>query len=59
MKLQIQLTNEQTEALAQVLKRIRLDIIRGIAASDDEAYQALDALEIIMRELAEIGFNPR
>jgi uncharacterized protein (UPF0216 family) len=59
VKIFLELSTAQAEALAQVLKRIRLDIIRGIAASDDEAYQALDALEIIIRELAEIGFNPR
>jgi hypothetical protein len=59
MKLTIELTKHQAEAFVQVLKRIRLDIIRGISASDGEADQAMEALDVIRRELAELGHNPR
>jgi hypothetical protein len=60
MKLQIQLTNEQAEALALFCKRERLDIFENIAQKGtNEAEQMRAAVIALSEALAESGFNPR
>lgn len=59
MIIDIDITEKQTDALSQVLKRIGYTDIRVLSQDDAEAYDAQYALEKIRRSLAEQGYNPR
>ena len=59
MKIEIEATYRQLDALSQVLKRIGYTDIRKLSATDEEAYDAQYALEAIRAELAKQGYNPR
>ena len=45
--------------LAQFLKRLQFDDVFQRSTSVEEAYQAINACELIRRALAEKGVNPR
>lgn len=59
MKLEINATDRQIYAMAQVLKRMSWTDARKLSTTDDEAYDAQYALEQIREALAEQGYNPR
>ena len=59
MKIEIESSDRQINALSQVLKRIGWTDIRKLSATDEEAYDAQSALEMIRAELAKQGYNPR
>ena len=53
------LTGDEALALAQFLKRARLDSYQALAQTDDEAYQMQQAGEKIRQALASQGYAPR
>lgn len=55
----IEITEKQTVALSQILKRIGYSDIRVLSQDDDEAYNAQYALEQIRQSIAKHGYNPR
>lgn len=59
MKIEIEVSEKQLDALAQVLKRVGFTDIRKLSGSEEEAYDAQYALEQIRQSLAESGYNPR
>lgn len=59
MQITVELSEPQAAALAQFVKRMRHDIARGIASDDAEAFDMLDALDVIRAALAEKGHAPR
>lgn len=59
MKIEIESSEKQLDALAQFLKRVDYNSIRKLSGSEDEAYDAQYALEQIRQSLAESGYNPR
>lgn len=59
MNLDIDISDRQADALSQVLKRISWTDTRKLSTTDDEAYDALYAMEHIREALAKHGFNPR
>jgi len=50
---------EQTEALAQFVKRVGWSEWRQNAVDDDEAYRMKAAFDILQKALSEAGFTPR
>lgn len=59
MEIDIEITEKQTDALSQVLKRIGYTDIRALSQDDAEAYDAQYALEQIRQSLIKQGYNPR
>jgi hypothetical protein len=59
MIIDIDITEKQTDALSQVLKRIGYTDIRALSIDDAEAYDAQYALEQIRQSLSKQGYNPR
>ncbi|MGI4323075.1 DUF7706 family protein [Klebsiella pneumoniae] len=59
VEVNIQLTFREAQALAQLVKRLGFSDCRGLATSDIEAYLMMDGVNVVMRGLAESGFNPR
>lgn len=59
MTLEIEITDAQTEALSEILKRIGYTEIRALSQSDDEAINAQYAFEQIRQALSQQGYNPR
>ena len=59
MNLTLELTTEQAEALAQLVKRIGFSELRQNAKTDDEAYAMRDALNTVADALAKSGYAPR
>jgi len=59
MLISIDLTEQETIALSQLVKRLQWDHIRQCAANDDEAHMIRDAVDALRRELAATGYNPR
>lgn len=55
----IDLTSEESEALAQFLKRVGFSDFRKLSTSDEEAYTMQSGAEKIRRFLAKDGFSPR
>ena len=55
----VQLTEEAAEALAQFVKRAGYSDCRNNAKSEEEAYLMLDGLIALRNNLAEAGFAPR
>lgn len=55
----VELDDESAQALAQLVKRIGWQEIRGCAIDDDEAYAMRDALGRVRDGLQEKGFAPR
>ncbi|MBW9240776.1 hypothetical protein I6U33_25940 [Pseudomonas carnis] len=54
-----ELTDAQTEALAQFAKRLTWTDIRGCAVDDDEAYEMRAAVGKLQNALALAGYAPR
>lgn len=59
MTLDINITEKQAWAIAQVLKRIGFSDYRQLSYDDAEAYAALTAGEAIREALAVNGYAPR
>lgn len=59
MIIDIDITEKQTDALSQVLKRIGYTDIRALSQDDAEAYDAQYSLEQIRQSLIKQGYNPR
>lgn len=59
MKIEIEVSEKQLDALAQFLKRVGFTDIRKLSGSEDEAYGAQYALEAIRESLAKQGYSPR
>jgi predicted ATPase len=57
--LQLELTDEQALALAQLCKRLSWAEYRQNAASESEAYTMRTAVTLLRDELAYKGFAPR
>ena len=56
---QLELSDSQALALAQLVKRIGSAEMRQNATSDAEAYEMRDALASLQKSLANAGFTPR
>ena len=59
VRLAINLTDDQAEALAQFLKRVGLSDYRPLSVDQQEAYLMASAGEAIREELRQVGFDPR
>lgn len=59
IKIEIDLSKNQAEALAQFVKRVGIEDLKHLAFNEDEAYLMLDAILRIQTELSEKGFAPR
>ncbi len=53
------ITEAQTMALAQFVKRVGWTDIRQNAVDDDEAYQMRDAIVALQKALDFVGYSPR
>ena len=56
---QLELSDSQALALAQLVKRIGWAEMRQNATSDAEAYEMRDALASLQKSLANAGLTPR
>lgn len=56
---QLQLSDKQAWALAQLLKRIGFSDCRGLAEDDEQARLMIAAAESVRAALAEAGYAPR
>lgn len=54
-----ELSEAETWALAQLLKRLSWSELRACAVSEAEAYEARDAVAKLQRAMAEAGIAPR
>ncbi|WP_055137525.1 DUF7706 family protein [Pseudomonas corrugata] len=54
-----ELTDAQTLALAQFVKRLTWSDMRGRAVDDDEAYEIRDAVGKLQNALTRAGYAPR
>ena len=59
VKLTINLTDDQAEALAQFLKRVGLSDYRPLSVDQQEAYLMVSAGEAVRAGLRQAGFEPR
>ncbi|NCB40477.1 MAG: hypothetical protein EOM80_17085 [Erysipelotrichia bacterium] len=60
VKIFLELSTAQADALAQFCKRERLDIFEGVAQKGtNEAELMREAVYILGKALAESGYNPR
>ncbi len=59
IRLEVELTEDQAEALAQLLKRIGWAEWRGLSVSDAEAELMRSASEALRSALARQGYAPR
>ena len=59
MEIKFEIEENQAAALSQMLKRIGFSEIRKLSTSEEETYEAQNALESIRKALAEAGYNPR
>ena len=59
MEIKFEIEENQAAALSQVLKRIGFNDIRKLSTSEEETYEAQNALESVRKALAEAGYNPR
>lgn len=50
---------EQTEALAQFVKRVGWSEWRQNAVNDEEAYLIKSAFDVLQKALSKAGFSPR
>jgi hypothetical protein len=53
------LTGEEAWAIAQFLKRMRHDLYRGLAESDEDAFDMRSAGAKIREAINQAGFDPR
>jgi hypothetical protein len=54
-----EIPDQEALALAQLMKRIGWNEIRGNAIDDDEAYLMRDAIYRLQQGLSEAGYSPR
>ena len=59
VEVKLELTDGQALALAQFVKRVGWSEFRNNAVDDDEAYAIRDAVDQVMKALAEAGYAPR
>ena len=59
IKIEVELSEPQAEALSQFVKRVRHDICRELASNDEEAFAMLESMDAIRAALAEKGHAPR
>ena len=59
MEIKFEVGENQAAALSQMLKRIGFSEIRKLSTSEEETYEAQNALESVRKALAEAGYNPR
>jgi len=59
IRIEVELTEAEAQALAQYLKRYIWTDVRQSAVDDEEAYLMRDAFNNIQRSLADAGFSPR
>ena len=59
MNFQVELSDQQAWALAQLLKRMGWSDWRALAVDDDEARRMRDACEQLRQELTYQGYAPR
>lgn len=55
----VELTEQQAEDLAQLIKRLSFADVRGCAVDEDEAYRMIEALGRVREALDRHGYNPR
>lgn len=56
---EFELAADDAHALAQMLKRIGWSEIRALAASDAEADEMRNALDVLRKTMAGAGYEPR
>ena len=59
VRITVELSEREAEALAQLVKRMSFDDVLKLAAGHPEAHDALAALLKVKRALADKGFAPR
>lgn len=59
MKLDLDMTSAEAEALAQFIKRAQYDDFKRRAVDEDEAYLMQDAATKLSKALADKGYMPR
>lgn len=59
MEIKFEVGENQAAALSQMLKRIGFTDIRKLSTSEEETYEAQNALESVRKALADAGYNPR
>ena len=59
MLIKLELTDDQAEALAQMCKRSIIERVRLFAGDETEAETMLEALVVLEKTLADVGFAPR
>jgi hypothetical protein len=59
VRLDVALTEDQAEQLAQFLKRVGFSDFRSLATSDADAYLMRDAADRVRVALRDAGFAPR
>ena len=59
MVIKFEIEENQAAALSQMLKRIGFSEIRKLSTSEEETYEAQNALESVRKALADAGYNPR
>jgi len=59
VKITVELTMEQAEALAQFVKRASVSDFQPKAVDDVEAYNMWDAVGQVRQALEEVGYAPR
>ena len=55
----VELTEQQADDLAQLIKRLSFADVRGCAVDENEAYRMIDALGRVREALARHGYEPR
>lgn len=59
MQLQLDINKSQALALAQFVKRVGWVEVAQNSVDKDEAYEMIDALNLLAKALAQNGFSPR
>lgn len=59
VRVELHCTEEQAEALAEMVKRIGLGALLELSKSEEEAYLMLQGCEQLRRALADAGYAPR
>lgn len=58
-KLSLELDDQHAMALAQFVKRVSWNDLRGCAANDDEAWLMKNAIDKLQHAMSEEGYSPR
>ena len=57
--IQVELNDVQAWALAQFVKRVCFSDYRSLSVDKDEAYEMVEAGELVRKALADVGIAPR